>query len=66
MVDDVWSKRFVCFSSLKEAIKAVINVNGHMVGTKHFYVKLTQRKEKRKAQIYVFNSYNETLKLERS
>ncbi|KAB0344850.1 hypothetical protein FD754_021776 [Muntiacus muntjak] len=53
MLEDGRSKGFgfVCFSSPEEATKAVIEMNGHIVGSKPLYVALAQRKEERKAHL---------------
>ena len=42
---------FVCFSSPKEATKAVTEMNGRILVSKPLYVALAQRKEERKAQL---------------
>ncbi|XP_052013625.1 polyadenylate-binding protein 4-like [Apodemus sylvaticus] len=42
---------FVCFSSPEEATKAVIEMNGQLVGSKPLYVALAQGKEERKAHL---------------
>ena len=42
---------FVCFSSPKEATKAITDMNGRILVSKPLYVALAQRKEERKAQL---------------
>jgi len=42
---------FVCFSSPKEATKAITGMNGRTLVSKPLYVALAQRKEERKAQL---------------
>jgi len=42
---------FVCFSSPEEAMKAVAEMNGRLLGAKPIYVALAQRKEERKSQL---------------
>ena len=44
---------FVCFTSPKEAAKAIFRMNGHAIVDKPLYVTLAQRKEERKAQLAV-------------
>ena len=42
---------FVCFTTPEEAIRAVTEMNGKIVGGKPIYVALAQRKEARRAQL---------------
>lgn len=42
---------FVCFSSPDEAQKAIVDMNGKMIGTKPLFVTVAQRKEARRAAL---------------
>ena len=42
---------FVCFSSIEEAHKAVIEMNGRFLVSKPLYVAVAQRKEDRRAYL---------------
>jgi polyadenylate-binding protein len=42
---------FVCFSNAEEATKAIMSLNGSIVGTKPLYVALAQKKEERQTRM---------------
>ena len=48
---------FVCFSNADEATKAVTELNGRMINDKPLYVALAQRKDVRKSQVCILDSY---------
>lgn len=47
---------FVCYTTTDEANRAVIEMNGRMIGSKPLYVALAQRKELRRAQLELQHS----------